>query len=749
MRAMTPRGKALLAFVVLAALVGLETCRLGNPDAAPADAPAAEFSATRAIATLHEVSLDVPHPLGTPAHDVVRDRIVAALRALDYRVEIEATFACNAAATCGHVDNIIARVPGQAPGPKAVAVAAHYDSVPAGPGASDDGTGVATALEIARAIRHEALANPVVFLIDDGEEAGLLGTEGFVADTSRSNDAALIINMEARGTTGTPFLFETSREQRWLLPVLARALPHPVTTSLFATIYDLLPNDTDLTVFKRARRAGINFAYLGGGTQYHTPLDNFANVDAGSVQRRGEQVLAMVRAFGATSLEDAAPGDAVWFDVFAAVVVWWPAGWSVWITALALVLVAVAIVRGARRGAVTLVGVVLGAASFVATLVLAVGLGVGLARLLGLRAPGALFVPHPGPMVAAAGALGLAAALAVAALIRRRASFDAVVLGHAVVWNALAVVVAMVLPGAAYVFVVPGAVMAVLAVLRATVRLGEVIASLGALAAAAMVVLPFVLTGYDALGEATVAATVIMAALVGTTFAPLVVETARRLVPGCIALAVVLGVIAAVVPNRSVTHPWQLALAHVTEADTGAARWQADRPTPGVRAAVRFEPSKRLVAPWYGPAGVAEVAPAPAVAIEPPGVTVAATALAGDGTRVITLDVASVRHAPRLAVTWHSDAEVVALRINGVTPPPRPPRFHSYLAPGWHRILVRGSSAHVEITVRGTAPAEAIVADSSFGLPAVAAPLITARDASGAVPVHDGDVTVVERHVTW
>jgi hypothetical protein len=34
-------------------------------------------------------------------------------------------------------------------------------------------------------------------------------------------------------------------------------------------------------------------------------------------------------------------------------------------------------------------------------------------------------------------------------------------------------------------------------------------------------------------------------------------------------------------------------------------------------------------------------------------------------------------------------------------------------------------------------------------LPASAAPLTKARDASGAVPVHDGDVTVAERPLRW
>jgi hypothetical protein len=746
---MTPRGKAVLAFAVLAALAGLETCRLGNPDAAPADAPADQFSAARAIATLHAVSLDAPHPLGTPAHDVVRDRIAAALKALDYQVDVQHTFACNAAAVCGEVDNLIASLPGQPPGRKSVVVAAHYDSVPAGPGASDDGTGVASALEIARAIRHETLANPVVFLIDDGEESGLLGAEGFVADTGRSKDAAFVINMEARGTTGTPFLFETSREQRWLVPVVAHALPHPVTTSLFATIYDLLPNDTDLTVFKRAQRAGINFAYVGGGMQYHTPLDSFANVDDGSVQRRGDQVLAMVRAFGATSLSDAGPGGAVWFDVFATFVVWWPSAWSVWIIAFAFALLAVTIVRGMRRGALTIAGVLLGVTSFVGTVALALGLGAGFIWLLGLRAPGALFVPHPGPMIAAAWLIGIAAALAVAGLARRRASFDAVFVGHALAWNGIALALAVMLPGPAYMAVVPGAVMAVFAALRATLRTREELVSIASLAGAATVLLPFALVGYDALGDHAVIAAATMLALIATTFAPLVADTARRLAPGCLAVAAVLGVIAALVPNQSASHPRHQALAHVTDGDTGAARWQVDSPTPEVRAAASFEPAERVVAPWFGPRGTSNVASAPAAALPPPVVNVAAAPAAGDGTRVITVDVSSARQAPRLALAWHSAAETVSVRINGVTPPPRPARWRRFVAPGWNRLQVRGSSAHVEITVRGAAPAEAIVTDTSFGLPAAAAALIRARDASGTVPVHDGDVTVVERHVTW
>jgi len=744
---MTPRGKALLVFAVLAGLAGLETCRLANPEPAPEGAPAEQFSASRAMAALSAVSLDEPHPLGTPAHDVVRDRIAAALRALDYTVDVQHTFACSPAVTCGELTNVIARRPGQALGGKAVVVMAHYDSVPAGPGASDDGTGVASALEIARAIRHDALANPVVFLIDDSEEGGLLGAEGFVADAARSKDAAFIINLEARGTTGTPFLFETSREQQYLVPVMAHALPHPVTTSLFATIYEQLPNDTDLTVFKRAGRAGINFAYIGGGTQYHTPLDRFANVDAGSVQRRGDQALAMVRAFDAANLDDVAPGGAVWFDVFAAFVVWWPAGWTVWIPAVALVLVLVAIVRGMRRGKLTLGGVALGVASFAGSVVLAAALGVGLTRLFGLQAPGALFEPHPEPKIAAAALVGIAAALAVAALARRRASFDAVFAGHALAWNGLGLALAVTLPGAAYLFVVPGVVMAALAAARTALPVGDVAASVGSLVSAATVCLPFALLGYDSLGDASVTVAAVLLALITTTFAPLCCDTARRLAPGCLVLAVMLGVVAALVPRQSATHPRHLSLAYVLDGDSGSARWQVEEPTAEVRAAAPFEPARRLVAPWYGALGTSDVAPALAEALAPPTATVSTAT--GDGTRVVTLDISSARHAPRLTLQWHSDAQTVAVRINRVTSPPRSARQHSFLAPGWNRIAIRGSTAHVEITLQGAAPVEAVLIDTSFGLPASAGAMIRARDASGAVPAHDGDVTLVEHHFRW
>jgi len=59
---------------------------------------------------------------------------------------------------------------------------AHHDSVQVSFGGNDDGSGVSTLLEIARALTSGAPpANDVVFLCTDAEQACLCGAESFVA----------------------------------------------------------------------------------------------------------------------------------------------------------------------------------------------------------------------------------------------------------------------------------------------------------------------------------------------------------------------------------------------------------------------------------------------------------------------------------------------------------------------------------------------------------------------------------------
>lgn len=69
---------------------------------------------------------------------------------------------------------------------------AHYDSVGTAPGASDDGMAVASILQLMReTITRSDAKNNAVFLFTDGEELGLLGAEHYVSQLSAPEREAL------------------------------------------------------------------------------------------------------------------------------------------------------------------------------------------------------------------------------------------------------------------------------------------------------------------------------------------------------------------------------------------------------------------------------------------------------------------------------------------------------------------------------------------------------------------------------
>src|SRR5438876_401645 len=137
------------------------------------------------------------------------------------------------------------------------------------------------------------------------EVLGRLGAEAFVAGDPAAKEVGAVVNLEARGTTGASLMFETSDRSGWIVDLFAKSVPRPASNSIYYTIYKMLPNDTDLTVYKRSGLAGLNFAFIGGEARYHTPRDDFAHADPASLQHHGENALAMVRALARADLEAA------------------------------------------------------------------------------------------------------------------------------------------------------------------------------------------------------------------------------------------------------------------------------------------------------------------------------------------------------------------------------------------------------------------------------------------------------------
>ena len=97
----------------------------------------------------------------------------------------------------------------------------------------------------------------MIVLLNDGEEAGLLGARVFSEEHPWAKDVGVALNFDARGNSGPSYMFETSDGNGWLIEQLARALPHPMATSLTGAVYRIMPNDTDFTIYKRHGMPGL------------------------------------------------------------------------------------------------------------------------------------------------------------------------------------------------------------------------------------------------------------------------------------------------------------------------------------------------------------------------------------------------------------------------------------------------------------------------------------------------------------
>jgi acetylornithine deacetylase/succinyl-diaminopimelate desuccinylase-like protein len=100
--------------------------------------------------------------------------------------------------------NVLATIAGARPGGDVVMLTAHLDSIShdsqAAPGADDNGSGVAVALQIARDLAHLRLERPVVFAVFSREERGKVGSRSFArAARTRGTRIRATINADVVG----------------------------------------------------------------------------------------------------------------------------------------------------------------------------------------------------------------------------------------------------------------------------------------------------------------------------------------------------------------------------------------------------------------------------------------------------------------------------------------------------------------------------------------------------------------------
>jgi hypothetical protein len=744
-----------VALVVLALLLALVASRRQPPEPAPDSAK--EFSGIQAREVLRELLGDgAPHPVGSAADAAVRDRIVARLRSLGYTPTVEEGLACGKSGiACAHVRNVEARLAGSQP-TGAVLLLAHYDSVPAGPGAGDDMAGVAAILEVARLLKAgPAPKNNVIFILDEGEEAGLLGARWLDEHSSLAAEVKAIVNLEARGTSGPSLMFETSGDNAWLVHAFAAHAPHPVTSSVYATIYQLLPNDTDLTVFKQRKSPvpGLNFAFVGDPAHYHTPADSLENLSPASLQHHGDNALAAVRGLADADLAHPQAGGLVFFDVLSAFVVSWPMAWSLGLALLALILALVAAVVAIRRGTASGGGVGLGFVTFLLTLIVSGLVAFGLS----LVAPRVQWVASPVLLVAAFWLLPLAIAGFLAASLGRRARADGLWAGTWLGWAlfGLLLVVALPTPGVSYLFVVPALVAALTGLLFSgrdgVAGPGGTFGALLTAAVAALLWFPILIPLYNGLGGTALVPIAALVAIFFTAIAPLFLSAPSFVRGGVTLLAAVAAVVCFGVsftsPKFTPASPQPLSLMLHQDADTGTTRWIAagagPQPLPAsLRQAGSFVPNQ-AVFPWSPPGVRAPVAPAPALGAPAPELTVLADSTT-DGKRHLRLKIVSPRGAAAVGIFIPEAAHLESAQFDGLAA-----AVHPDVSFGWYRqtiLTLPPQGIELNVVLGSTAPQEWYINDRSFSLPPAGDALRKARPA-WATPYQDGDMTVVSRKV--
>lgn len=725
------RSGAAALLLLLLALLGAALGTKGVLGEPPQVAPAGpgQFDVGRAKGRLALILGDQrPHPVDTEAGDAVRARLVAQLGAIGLAPRIEDAWACGSGkvgrfAGCARVRNVVATVPAAAGSGNGrhLLLASHYDSTAAGPGAADDGIGVATMLEVASLLKVRRLARPVSLLFDEGEEAGLLGARAFLAHDPLAPQVDSLINFEARGVTGPATMFETSRPNGGAIAAYKASAARPVANSMSADFYRLIPNSTDVTVFAARPWTILNFAVIGNESRYHSPGDTVAALDRRSLDHMGRQGLAAALRLSDGSAEGV--GERVYGDVAGRVLIVLPR--TLALAAFGLLLAGVAAFAWTRRA-----GLARGVGA-VAAAILGSGLVVLVLQwLVGILRAGAYWRGHPEVLALAVDLAVLAVAAAALAWIGRDVPRRTL---RAAFWLAFMLIslgIVFVAPGGVIFSLVPPLLMLVGWLAGQRARRAESVAAILAWAAlfvtwGPLVQMAEVLLDFGAAWLfAPFTALVVLPALI--ELEPLAGAGGRRLAVGAAgAAALAAWAAVALVPAFTEDRKQGFRIEYAWDQAAAKGQWLVGNggvPLPdGFPDRAAFRPGVKP--PWTASSRWA--APAPAIPLPAPALAKVAERMEGSE-RIVDVRIAA-NGAQDLLLRFDPAAGLKAVGIGGSIA-----RFGTGGAAEPYLVRCTGRSCDgAVLAIRlAAAPAEALVVGIRNSLPAAAVPLLKARPAT-------------------
>ena len=722
---------AILLALFLAVVATFSIREQDPPAALSAAAAADQFSASRAAKYLPAIAAR-PHPVGSVEHKVVQDYLASQLAAAGVELQIQnatLVLAKGPPRLMGTAQNVLGRLKGTSSGGKAVLLVAHYDSLVNSFGATDDGSSLAALLETLRALKSgPPLKNDVIFLFTDGEEVGLLGARAFATEHPWAEDVGLVLNFDARGNSGPVMMFETTDANGWLIRELAQASPFPVTHSLSYELYRALPNDTDLSIFKRAGMPGLNFANIDGISRYHDPLDNLQGVDENSLQHRGSYALALARQFGNVDLTQPRETNAIFFDVLGKFLVHYSSAWVLPLTLVITILFAGLLVLGFRRKKLDAAGIVRGFVSLVVSMAVTSLIAWLLWKAIWLIREG----PSPSAtqsrlLFAAFLALAIATTLAVFAVAPKRAQIESLAIGALLWWFVLMVIASVLLPGASFVFHWPllFGLIAVGWLILAPAKLNKrwlnaVVISFCALPVLILMapIVYQIFIGMTLNWVPMIAAVVVLLCGLLLPQLKLIASPFKWGLPGAAVVAAIVLLVVGVMTNAVAEKPRDT-IYYGLNSDTGTATWASDLAHRDQRAVQFFAGSQQKGTiedfAYARKSKVYSLNAAPVVQLPAPAMSVIDDK-SEDGVRKLRLKLTSPRQAGTLAFYLDSNAEVVNASVNGV-----PAGDEDATKSPWG-IQINGfpqQGVELQLELKTNDPVKFRLVDQSYGLPPV------------------------------
>jgi hypothetical protein len=567
------------------------------------------------------------------------------------------------------------------------------------------------------------------------------------------------VNLEARGNGGTSQLFETSQENGRLVETFAQNARHAAGTSLTYEIYKHMPNDTDMTLFKKAGSAGLNFAFIGNWEAYHTPLDSPQLLDRGSLQHHGENGLALAQSLGNADLSQLRERDAAFFGPLPGVFFHYPTSWNWPLAMLSGVLLIGVMFFSSGAFQTRWSGIALGLLANLGVLVICAlaGLCFVLAvRWLHLHRLSEGNLLQSVPYVLSMFSLLAALVDAVHLWLRKKLTAAGVSLGGCALVLLAVLATAKWLPGGNFVFLWP-----LLAALVATgaVAFRPESPGLGSLLLLCVLSLPvlmifvpllrgfFVALGFTQVGGPLLGFSFALFLILLLPLGDVLLVAGRWYVPlASLVVALCLFGVGAATTRYSAVHPKRTMLTYALDADSGKAVWAstAERLDPWTAQYVGASPARGRLSGFYPdwlPIDFLQNTAPPAV-LAPPEAQLLESANVAD-LRTLHLRITSPRHARSLMIFVQQGA-VLDAAVNGHSlGKPSDARWNSG---GWSFDYFNAADEGIDLVlqVKGREPVRLGVTDKSAGLPAIPGVSLPPRPAD-SMTFQWGDSTMVRR----